>query len=142
VRQLRAQFGQRCILAGFKGDQGPVMLGTAQILFARLLLNAGGDAALLGETLRQCGSRFGQHLARPLDLERGILARTSQRLLERVDGRPMVGGDALALDRVFFNERVEAPVFGGRGLKAPLEDLQFVPLAGLDAGESPLMLGD
>jgi hypothetical protein len=118
------------------------MLGTDQILFARLLLNARGDAALLGETLRQRGSRFGQHLARLLDLQRRVLARTGQRMLERVDGRSMVGGDALAADRVFFNECLEAPVFGGRGLKAPLEGLQFVALAGLEVGESPLMLGD
>ena len=138
LRQLRSQLVQRLALAGLHVGEGPVVLGTDQILFARLLLDTRGDAALFGERLRQLQSRFGQRLARLLDVERRVLARTGQRLLQRVDGRPMVGGSAFAVDRVFFSESLEAPVFGGRGLQAPLEGLQFVALAGLEVGESPV----
>ena len=87
-------------------------------------------------------SRFGQRLVGLLDCRAPRPPRTRHRLLERVDGGPMVGGDALAVDRVFFNESLEALVFGGCGLKSPLEGLQFVALGGLDVGEGPLMLGD
>ena len=93
------------------------MLGTHQILFARLLLDTRGDAGLFGQRLRQLQSRFGQRLARLLDLERRVLARTGQRLLQRVDSRLAIGGDALAVALVFGHQRLESFLFGRRSLE-------------------------
>ena len=121
VGQLFVQLGQRLALAALHVGESAVMLGADRILFARLLLDTRGDAGLFRESLRHLHSRFGQRLAPLPDVERRVLAGTGQRLLERVDGRPMVGGDALAVALVFGNQRLESFLCGRRGLKAPLE---------------------
>jgi hypothetical protein len=51
-----------------------------------------------------------------------------QRLLKRVDGRMMVGGDTLAIDLVFGDDSLEACLIGRRGLKAQLDGLQLLLL--------------
>src|SRR5262245_34777450 len=63
------------------------MRSAHEIVFARLLLGARGDAALFVNGLRQ-------------------------RLLERVDGGLVVGVDTRAIGLVFGNESVKAHLFG------------------------------
>jgi hypothetical protein len=110
----------------FNVAQRALMLGAQQIPFAALLLDSRGDASLFGKRLRQLQSRFGQRLAPLLDVERRVFAGAGQRLLQRVDGRFTIGGDALAGPLVFRNQSLQSLLFGGRGLKAQRERLPLL----------------